>query len=90
MKDLKGAVKIVGMALLAAAVVNELRKPSQERTWRGRLYFSVPYDLTFPNMERIREAYWNPNDDHIFTDRVLGVGWAINMYALLKKVGLIS
>ncbi|MDQ6743737.1 MAG: DUF5808 domain-containing protein, partial [Candidatus Dormibacteraeota bacterium] len=30
--------------------------------------------------ERIRRAYWNTEDPRLFTDRVFGVGWGINLY----------
>ncbi|MBI2908606.1 MAG: hypothetical protein HYX92_13265 [Chloroflexi bacterium] len=87
MKELKNAAKIVGLALVTAAIVRELRKEPGERTWRGRLNFSIPYDFTLPTPERLKEAYWNPTDDRIFTDRVFGVGWAINFHALFRKMG---
>ncbi len=90
MSAMVGALRIVGAALLVAAVVQELKKPSKERTWRGRLIFSVPYDLTMPTPARLREAYWNAADDHIVTDKVLGVGWAINVHALLRKFRLLD
>ncbi len=86
MGELKRFWKVVGLALVAAAIAQELRKPSGERTWRGQLSFSIPYDFTIPTLERLREAYWNVQDDRIFTDRVLGVGWAINAYALLRRM----
>ncbi len=89
MKEFKSAIKIIGVALVAAAVARELAKPAEERTWRGHLQFSVPYDFTIPSAQRLKEAYWNPDDDHIFTDRVLGVGWAINAHALLRRIGAI-
>ena len=87
MKEFRGAVKIIAMFLVAAAVAQELAKPSQERGWRGRLHFSVPYDFTLPTAQRLRQAYWNPDDDRIFTDRVLGVGWAVNVHTLLRRLG---
>ncbi len=90
MSAIVGALRIVGTTLLVAAVVQELKKPSKERTWRGRLAFSVPYDLTLPTPVRLREAYWNPADDRIVTDKVLGVGWAINVHALLRKLRLMD
>jgi hypothetical protein len=40
----------------------------------------VPYDFRPPTWERIRSAYWNPESDSLFSDRVFGVGWAINLY----------
>lgn len=66
--------------LAAAAVAQELVKPASERTWRGRVLGVVPYDFNWPTWERVREAYWNPDDSRLFTERVLGVGWAINLH----------
>ena len=90
MKELKGLLKVVGLALVGAAIAQELRKPADERTWRGRLNFSIPYDFTGPTVERVREAYWIAQDGRIFTDRVLGVGWAINTHALLRRIGWLA
>ncbi|HLQ62319.1 MAG TPA: DUF5808 domain-containing protein [Candidatus Acidoferrales bacterium] len=72
-------IKIVFIGLTLAAVAQELTKPEDERTWRGRV-FGVPYDFRPPTWERIKEAYWNAEDDRLFTDRVFGVGWAVNLY----------
>jgi hypothetical protein len=73
-------VKVVAIGLLVAAVVQEAAKPRAERTWRGRVLGFVPYDFSPPTWGRIRRAYWNPEDGRLFTDRVLGVGWAINLH----------
>jgi hypothetical protein len=74
----------LGMGLVAAVVYQELRKPPEERTWHGRIGGFMPYDFRPPTLERLREAYWNPDEPRIFTDRVLGLGWAINFYSLLQ------
>ena len=71
---------MVALGLLVAAVAQEAAKPRSERTWRGRVLGVVPYDFSPPTWDRVREAYWNPEDDRLFTDRVLGVGWAINLH----------
>jgi hypothetical protein len=63
-----------------AAVVQEALKPREERTWRGRVLGVVPYDFSPPTWQRVRQAYWNPEEPRLFTDRVLGVGWAINLH----------
>jgi hypothetical protein len=76
--------RAVGIALLAVAVATELRKPSGERTWHGRLGGFVPYDLRPPTLERVRAAWWSPDDPRIFTDRVFGVGWAVNLGRLVR------
>lgn len=73
-------VKVVALGLLVAAVAQEAAKPRAERTWRGRVLGVVPYDFTPPTWRRMRRAYWNPDDPRLFTDRVLGVGWAVNLY----------
>jgi uncharacterized protein DUF5808 len=80
----KRIAKVVGAALVAAAVAQELGKPSSERTWHGRLAGFIPYDFRPPTLERVRDAWWNPDDPRIFTDRVFGVGWAVNLGRVVK------
>jgi uncharacterized membrane protein len=82
-------VKLVAIGLLVAAVAQEAAKPRAQRTWRGRVLGVVPYDFSPPTWGRVRRAYWNPADGRLFTDRVLGVGWAINLHrarALLSRL----
>ncbi len=71
---------MVAIGLLVAAVAQEAAKPRAERTWRGHVLGVVPYDFTLPTWDRVRRAYWNPEDDRLFTERVVGVGWAINLH----------
>lgn len=78
---LRGAI----FFLTLAAVAQELNKPEGERSWHGRVA-GVPYDFRFPTLRRFRDAYWNPNDERIFTDRVVGIGWAVNFAQLLPKL----
>jgi len=84
MKRFRRFIMGIGMGLIAAAVYQELQKPPEERTWHGQIAGLVPYDFRLPTLERLREAYWNPDEPRFFTDRVLGVGWAINFYSLLQ------
>jgi hypothetical protein len=65
--------------LLGAAVITELRKPPEERTWHGRLAGFVPYELRPPTMDRVRETYWAPEDAHLLKPPVWGVGWQLNV-----------
>ncbi len=73
-------VYLAVVGLVAAAAYEQLRRPPEERTWHGRLFGVIPYDFRLPTEESIRRAYWNPSDPHVFTDRVLGLGWGINFY----------
>jgi len=68
------------VGLFVAAVATELSKPEDQRTWHGTIGGVVPYDFRPPTWERIRTAYWNPESDRLFSDRVFGVGWAVNLY----------
>ncbi len=73
-------IRLVAVGLVVDAVVQEVARPRAERTWRGRVLGVVPYDFTVPTWDRVRRAYWNRDDPRLFTDRVLGLGWAINLH----------
>lgn len=78
----KLALAVIG----AIAVVQELRKPPDERTWHGKVSDLVPYDFRLPTVERVRLTYWNP-DGPFLSGKAFGVGWAFNFGALTKLVG---
>src|SRR5712691_5487408 len=89
LRGIRRAARLAVIGLVVAAIATELSKPESERTWHGRVGGVVPYDFRPPTWERIRNAYWNPDSDRLFSDRVFGVGWAINLYqakALLELV----
>lgn len=79
-------LKVIAAALFIAAVVKELRTPAEERTWHGRLFDFVPYDLRVPTLERIKAAWWSPDDERILTPRAFGVGWSVNVGRIVKVV----
>src|ERR1700716_4755197 len=72
--------RFTAFGLVVAALSTELTKPEPERTWEGRVFGLVPYDFRPPTWRRIRDAYWNPDSERLFSDRVFGVGWAVNLY----------
>lgn len=67
------------------AVVQELRKPKEERTWHGAVAI-FPYDFRMPTVDRVRDTYWNP-DGPILSGKVFGVGWAPNFGVLARVFG---
>ena len=81
----KLALAIVGVI----AVVQELRKPPEERTWHGTVANFVPYDFRMPTMGRVRSTYWNA-DGPILSGKVFGVGWAPNFGMLARMFGKVS
>jgi hypothetical protein len=80
LRGVRRLFRMVAFGLFAAAIATELAKPEAERTWHGRVFGIVPYDFRPPTLQRIRDAYWNPESDELFSDRVFGVGWAVNLY----------
>ena len=80
----RNVIKLATAAVVAAAIAQELRKPSEERTWHGQVAGFIPYDFRPPTLDRLRAAYWNPEDPRIFTERVFGVGWAVNLGRVAK------
>ena len=76
------ALAIVGVV----AIIQELRKPADQRTWHGKVADFVPYDFRMPTLERVRSTYWNPQGP-LLSDRVFGVGWTLNLGALARLAG---
>lgn len=75
------ALLIVGVV----AIVKEMQKPAEERTWHGKVGDFVPYDFRMPTVDRIRETYWNP-DGPFLAGKAFGVGWAPNFGAVKRLV----
>lgn len=76
---------LVGIALLAAAVITELRKPPDQRSWEGKLVGLVPYDLRRPTLARCRDRLWNPTEPRLIVPTVFGVGWTINFARVFAR-----
>lgn len=76
------ALAIIGVV----AIIQELRKPPEERTWHGKVADFVPYEFRMPTVGRVRSTYWNP-EGPIITGKVFGVGWAPNLGALTRITG---
>lgn len=83
MKRLGNLVRFGLLAVIVAAVIEQLRRPPEERSWNGQILF-VPYDLRPPTLQRVRERFWNPDDPRILTPHVWGAGWSINLYQLKR------
>ncbi|HEY3063589.1 MAG TPA: DUF5808 domain-containing protein [Chloroflexota bacterium] len=83
---LQNLARLVGLGLLVASVVRELRLPKEERTWHGVVFGWVPYDLRPPTYGRLKAALWNPQDSHVVVPTALGVGWTVNLAALRTRL----
>ena len=83
---MKRLIKWTAVALGAVAVVEQLRRPSEERTWEGTVAGFVPYDFRRPTIRRARSRWWNPDESRLFVPQVFGVGWTINLARLAGLV----
>jgi hypothetical protein len=63
----------IGAGLLAAALVEELRKPGDERTWEGRIAGLIPYDLRVATRDGFREAMDRPEEARVVLGYRLGL-----------------
>ncbi|HEX9437211.1 MAG TPA: hypothetical protein VGA16_08665 [Candidatus Limnocylindria bacterium] len=79
-------IRTLAWVALIAAIYQELKKPPAERTWHGKVGGLIPYDFRVPTVEKIRSAYWDPTSDTLFSDHVIGVGWAVNIPVLIRKL----
>jgi Family of unknown function (DUF5808) len=83
-KGLRRIVKLVALGLIVAAVIEQLRRDPDERTWEGAIGGIVPYDFRMPTLARARSRWWNTDDERLFVPQVFGVGWTVNVARLAK------
>jgi len=65
----------LGISLVLAAVVRELRKPPAQRDWHGTMWGFLPYDLRPPTLRRSYASFWAPED-----------GWTVNVARIAKAI----
>ena len=68
-----------------AAIVYAL----QTKQSNGSL-LKIPFEFRVPALPRARERWWNREDHRVFTPRLFGVGWSLNLYQVLKRLGIVG
>jgi hypothetical protein len=86
MKDLVNLVRTLIWLAFFGAIYQELKKPAEERTWHGKVAGIVPYDFRIPDLQRVKDAYWAPDSDVLFTEKVIGVGWSVNLPVAARRL----
>lgn len=81
-KRLRGVLTGLSLAAALAAVVQELSRPRQFRTWHGRVAGLIPYDFRKPTPRRFLNALWAPDNRRLLVDTPFGVGWTLNLAQL--------
>jgi len=75
----------VSVGFVAAALIKELQKPADQRTWHGFVASLVPYDFRVPTPDRLKDRLWNP-DGPILSPHVFGVGWTLNAGRIISEI----
>lgn len=82
MPSIRDIWRLILAVIGVIAIIQELRKPPDERTWHGEVADFVPYDFRMPTADRLKETYWNPGGP-LLSSKVFGVGWAPNFGSLV-------
>jgi hypothetical protein len=84
-------LRLVGVLLLAGAILQQLRRPSDQRDWHGKVLGVVPYDFRPPSLGRFASRWFNPGDHRLFTEHAFGIGWSVNIAQAIKMAtGMIA
>jgi hypothetical protein len=89
---MQAMTKCIGRLLLllvagafAQAIAEQLRRPSEDRTWTGKVAGVVPYDLRPPTPARLKESFWAPDKAYL-TPHSFGVGWSPNLGRMVYEL----
>ena len=45
----------------------------------GEIFELVPYNFRLPTLARVRETFWNAEDERFLVPTLFGVGWTVNL-----------
>ena len=76
---LRDLARFIGLALLVASVVRELRLPKEQRTWEGHILDLIPYDLRIATPEGFRAAKENPGQAQLVLGYRIDLGRAAKL-----------
>lgn len=81
-------VASITFVLAVVALLDQLGRRPEDRDWHGKVA-GVPYDFRLPTPARLRERLWNRDDERLLTPMAFGLGWAVNLYQLVRRLGLL-
>jgi len=58
---------------------------TKTKTPRVGKFLGVPYDWRRPTLARMKERWWNAEDPRLFTPKVTGWGYDVNLARLLGR-----
>lgn len=85
MGKMRGFMFGVVVGLTAAAIGDELKRPPEQREWKGTVA-GVPYNFRLHEWSDVAREYWDPSSDQIMTPHAIGLGWGVNFAAVMKRL----
>src|SRR4051794_5449732 len=85
-RGLSSFITLLGVTATASAIWDQLRRPATERTWHGKVFGFVPYDLRIPTAQKLRKAFWDPTNGNVVKGKAFGVGWDVNLAAVWARL----
>lgn len=76
--------------VVAGIIIEEIKKEDGIERWKGKSLGFVPYDLRPPALSKIKENYWDPTSNEVFSGKVSGIGWAVNFAALRNLLSFLK
>ena len=83
---MSGLIRLALLVVVAGVVYAEVRKGPGDERLHGKSLGFVPYDLRPPALAQMARTYWDPNDPRVLTGRVSGIGWGVNLAAVVKRI----
>ena len=83
-------LKLFTAMVVVGIIVEEIKKDDEAERWKGKSLGFVPYDLRPPALSKIKESYWDPTNDELFSGKRGFIGWAINFAALRKILSFLG
>jgi len=48
-------------------------------------FLGIPYDWRRPTVTRVKQRWWNPYEPRLFTQKVYGWGFDLNLARIFKR-----
>jgi hypothetical protein len=69
--------------LLAAYVVTAIKKQLNQAPQGS--FAGIRYDFRLPTLQKLRDTFWNKDTSQVVMPPAFGIGWALNLYPLLRS-----
>lgn len=53
-----------------------------------KTFLGMPMNWEF-DLQKMARNSWNPDDNRLFPPKVFGIGWDVNVHAVLRRVGVL-